>query len=258
TPEQMAGPACGTSPGPSCTNVAGMQPATVQQVINVANACGGRPGFNVCGLVVTGGTEPGHACGPTSHSAGYKVDLGINSALDTYLKGWLGQPTSVRGGDSGGPVRNDSCGNEYVQESNHWDIKVKTACGTVTPPPNNPTPRTWPPSTQTFQYFGNAIRVNNVASGQENFFAFNFAAGQGTTLAAVAYQIPGTPDGTDTITVYGPNDSIVAGPESCSTFYCIARVNNAAPGLYHVIVVQTFSATPPNPSVGAFGANMSL
>jgi hypothetical protein len=136
TAEQMTGPKCGTSPGPSCTNVAGMQPATIQQIINIANACGNRPGFNPCGVQVTGGTEPGHACGTYSHEKGYKVDLWQTTGLNTYLEKF--SLTGQRGGHFSGPIRKDTCDNEYVKESSPtiWDITVKALCGTTT---SNPT-----------------------------------------------------------------------------------------------------------------------
>jgi hypothetical protein len=106
--------------------VGGMQQATIQQIINIAVACGGV--LNRCGVIVTGGTEPGHESGQYSHGTGYKVDLTLNSAmLNAYLQKL--PLTGERGGDSGGPIRTDSCGNQYVQEANHWDITVTKACG---------------------------------------------------------------------------------------------------------------------------------
>jgi hypothetical protein len=132
----VAGPACGGTP-PSCTNVANMQDATIQQIINIATACGGV--LNRCGVQVTGGTEPGHACGTYSHANGYKVDLTQNSAtLNAYLQKF--PLTGQRGGDSGGPIRIDTCGNQYVQEANHWDITVTKACGTSTSGSTAPSP----------------------------------------------------------------------------------------------------------------------
>lgn len=109
------------SDGQGCTNVAGMQAATVSQIINIANSCG-----NGCSVIVTGGTEPGHASGTYSHGNGYKVDLSqSNSVLNSFLQTL--PLTGQRGGDSGGPIRS-TCGNQYVQESNHWDITVHQVC----------------------------------------------------------------------------------------------------------------------------------
>lgn len=108
-----------TSPG--CTNVGGMLPSTVQQVINIKNSCGG------CSVVVSGGSEAGHAPGPHSHGTGYKVDIRANSSLNAFLKGLT--YVGVRTGDHSGPAYTDSCKqNQYVQESDHWDITVLGAC----------------------------------------------------------------------------------------------------------------------------------
>ncbi|MDB5194935.1 MAG: peptidoglycan-binding protein [Parcubacteria group bacterium] len=115
-------PACADgSGGQGCTNVGGMRQATISQVININNACNG------CGAVVTGGSEPGHASGQYSHPSGYKVDLrNTNGALNALLNGLT--HTGQRGGDSGGPIFKDACGNEYVNESDHWDITVYQPC----------------------------------------------------------------------------------------------------------------------------------
>jgi len=114
-----AGTACGGTP-PSCTDVGGMQSATISQVINIANSCSG------CGVVVTGGNEPGHACGTFSHGNGYKVDIRPSSGLDSLLESMRSEGT--RTGDGPGPAYADSCGNQYVRESDHWDITVTSAC----------------------------------------------------------------------------------------------------------------------------------
>ncbi len=105
------------SSGRGCTNVGGMQSATVAQVIAIKTACGSS-----CQVIVTGGTEPGHASGTYSHGNGYKVDLGLNPTLNAFLEKL--PLTGQRGGDAGGPIRSDTCGNEYVKEASHWDIKI--------------------------------------------------------------------------------------------------------------------------------------
>jgi len=108
------------SDGNGCTTLAGMREATLQEIIDTKRACG-------CEVVVTGGTEPGHAPGSMSHANGFKVDLRPNSRLDSFITG-----TYVRDADG------SSCGNRtpcyvdprtnttYVRESSpiHWDITV--------------------------------------------------------------------------------------------------------------------------------------
>lgn len=103
----------------NCTSLNGMRASTVTQIINIKNACRS--------LTVTGGTEPGHSSGTYSHANGYKVD--VSTAADSCLQtaGRLTR-TGRRGGDYGGDIYVDSCGNEYVRESNHWDITVFRTC----------------------------------------------------------------------------------------------------------------------------------
>jgi hypothetical protein len=112
------------SSGSGCTNVAGMRPATVAQIIAIKEACG-----DSCNVQVTGGTEPGHAAGLYSHSTGYKVDLALNATLNAYLESLTS--AGIRTGDNPGPAYTDRCiqnGNQYVKESNHWDITVYSTC----------------------------------------------------------------------------------------------------------------------------------
>lgn len=113
---------CADKRNPQCTSLDGMKENTVDQAIAVKEACG-------CTVVVTGGTETGHAGGPTSHSAGYKIDLGVNTQLDAYIRSLT--PSGTRGSDA---RYKDRCGNEYVRETspNHWDITV--TAGVCSPP----------------------------------------------------------------------------------------------------------------------------
>ena len=134
------------SNGQGCTNVGNMREATVQQIINIAEHLGCTAASrSTCPVVVTGGTEPGHAPGTYSHANGYKVDLRQTAEVNTYLQSFA--LTGQRGGDSGGPIHEDTCGNQYVQETNHWDITVFRACGGTAengPPPGGPQPVTCP------------------------------------------------------------------------------------------------------------------
>lgn len=111
------------STGQGCTNVGGMQGATVQQIIALNGICGGK-----CGITVTGGSEPGHAKGTYSHGNGYKVDLRLGTPIDGIIaqqKYYVGQRT----GDHPGPGYTDNCGqNQYVKESDHWDATIKAYC----------------------------------------------------------------------------------------------------------------------------------
>jgi hypothetical protein len=111
---------CSDRTNRTCTSLDGMRQDTISQAITVKSACN-------CSVVVTGGTEVGHEGGTQSHSTGYKIDLGAGGSLDTYLK------TLTRAGSRGNdPTYVDKCGNEYVRESDHWDITVNR--GVCNPP----------------------------------------------------------------------------------------------------------------------------
>jgi len=118
---------CGVGTPPSCTNVEGMQEATIEQVINIAKAIGSTKDKKY--ITITAGTEPGHACGEKSHSGGYKVDLSLTSfVLNNYLKGMT--LAGKRTGGEPGDIYWDRClgGNQYVLTSDHWDITISSVC----------------------------------------------------------------------------------------------------------------------------------
>jgi len=97
------------------TNLGGMQEATVNEVIQLKQDCG-------CSIVVTGGTEAGHASGGYSHATGYKADVGVNPALDNYITNnfaYVGNRLSDRS-----KLYRSPSGGIYARESNHWDILI--------------------------------------------------------------------------------------------------------------------------------------
>lgn len=100
-----------------CTDLEGMRPATVNDVIGLKSSCG-------CEITVTGGTEPGHAAGAQSHANGYKVDIRPTSDLDAYIQNNF-TPIGSRGGAHGGDqYKNPADGAIYTREGDHWDITV--------------------------------------------------------------------------------------------------------------------------------------
>jgi len=72
-------------------------------------------------IVITGGTESGHTSGTYSHANGYKVDLRLNSTLDSYIENNFRRDGSV----DGYPAYRSPNGGLYVKEGNHWDVTVK-------------------------------------------------------------------------------------------------------------------------------------
>ena len=98
----------------NCTSLDGLQPNAVSGALQMQESCGG------C-LVVTGGTEAGHAGGLYSHASGYKLDFQINDRLNNYIQGW---GTPVDRGD--GPTYtngNISCTRESSPP--HWDCTYR-------------------------------------------------------------------------------------------------------------------------------------
>ena len=97
---------------PPDTMLQGLQAGIAQEIVNVKNACG-------CTVIITGGTEPGHASGTYSHANGNKIDLGLNSALNTYIETHFPKST-VR--SDGAQQYTSSSGAVYAKEGDHWDI----------------------------------------------------------------------------------------------------------------------------------------
>ncbi|MDP3772460.1 MAG: hypothetical protein Q8Q94_03770 [bacterium] len=97
-----------------CTNIAGMRSATLNRVIQLKNDCG-------CDILVTGGTEGGHAAGEVSHSTGYKVDVRPSGKLDDYIKR---NYTNIGVRSDGAAQWRAPDGAIFAREENHWDITV--------------------------------------------------------------------------------------------------------------------------------------
>jgi hypothetical protein len=94
----------------SCTSLDGVKENTLNRIIELQRNVG-------VPLIVTGGTEAGHAAGTYSHSNGYKIDLRPDPALNTYITTNFTQigPTKYR----------DPAGNTYYRHPpDHWDITI--------------------------------------------------------------------------------------------------------------------------------------
>ncbi len=124
-----------------CTDVGGLQPATISYAKKIRLACG-----TFCSAtMITGGSELGHASGAQSHASGYKIDLADTPQLDTFACGGPCRTPPVgkiydsgqlkyagqRAGDGGGPSYEDGCGNVWVRESTHWDVLVTRDCENI-------------------------------------------------------------------------------------------------------------------------------
>lgn len=95
----------------TCTSLEAVRAATVADVIALKQRSG-------CPVVVTGGTEVGHAPGRYSHHRGYKLDIKPNDCINRYITREH-VLDGIRG--DGAPLYRDS-GTVYARESDHWDI----------------------------------------------------------------------------------------------------------------------------------------
>ncbi|RBL86781.1 hypothetical protein DDE05_08150 [Streptomyces cavourensis] len=96
----------------TCTSFEQMRRTTAEGTVALRRASG-------CAILVTGGTETGHANGTYSHWNGYKVDFSPQSCISNYIT-----RTFTRIGDRGdGAAQYKSAsGNVYAREGSHWDV----------------------------------------------------------------------------------------------------------------------------------------
>jgi hypothetical protein len=110
---------CSDRNTPTCTSFEGIRQATIDGAITLKNASG-------CSLLITGGTETGHADGTYSHWNGYKLDLSRTTCLTSWIHNtytYIGP----RSGDGAAQYQAAS-GNVYADEGSHWNVTYYT-CG---------------------------------------------------------------------------------------------------------------------------------
>ncbi|WP_125640504.1 hypothetical protein [Nonomuraea sp. WAC 01424] len=98
-----------------CTSLDSVRAGTIARVIDLKHDSG-------CPVMVTGGTETGHAPGLYSHGNGYKLDITHNACIDRYITRHH-QRTGVRG--DGSALYRSASGTVFADESSHWDILFK-------------------------------------------------------------------------------------------------------------------------------------
>jgi len=96
---------------PTCTSYEGILSGTVDGVITLKNASGASS------LVITGGTEVGHASGTYSHYNGYKVDVRHTTTLDNYIHTAF---TRIANRSDGYPQWQAASGNIYCVRVLHF------------------------------------------------------------------------------------------------------------------------------------------
>jgi hypothetical protein len=97
---------------PHCTSFDGLRPSTLDGVLRLRET-------SRCGLVISGGTERGHAGGPYSHGAGYKLDILPNHCLNRFVRHHY-RRIHTRG--DGAPLYQDAGRSLFAREPSHWDI----------------------------------------------------------------------------------------------------------------------------------------
>ncbi|MGC9499253.1 peptidoglycan-binding domain-containing protein [Streptomyces sp. WG7] len=102
----------------NCTSLQGIRVGTVNGVISLKKKSG-------CKVVVTGGTETGHAGGKYSHWNGYKIDISHTPCVTNYIQSHAKK--HHKRGDGAWVWRVTSGGKavvDYADErrANHWDI----------------------------------------------------------------------------------------------------------------------------------------
>jgi len=103
---------CSTRSNPKCTSLDQINSNTINGLIAFKRASG-------CSVVVTGGSETGHASGTYSHYNGYKADISLNACVDKYITSNF-QNIGKRG--DGAMQYKNSAGSIFAKEGNHWDI----------------------------------------------------------------------------------------------------------------------------------------
>ncbi len=109
---------CASKHRPNCTSYTAIRAGTVAQLIRLKRR-------SKCPIVVTGGTETGHAHGRHSHGSGHKVDIATNGCIDAYIRRThrrVGtRPDGAALYRSGNTARSDI----FARERDHWDITFR-------------------------------------------------------------------------------------------------------------------------------------
>ena len=96
-----------------CTSLEGIRASTIRSAVDLKNDC-------ACSVIVTGGTELGHAGGSESHASGAKLDFQRNSALDNFIETHY-QYVGLR--SDGARLYRTPNGAVFAKEHDHWDTK---------------------------------------------------------------------------------------------------------------------------------------
>jgi hypothetical protein len=98
-----------------CTSFDGLRPTTLDGVLRLRDT-------SRCGLVISGGTERGHAPGPYSHAAGYKLDVLPNRCINRFVRRHYRR---VHTRADGVPQYRAGDRSLFAREPSHWDITFR-------------------------------------------------------------------------------------------------------------------------------------
>jgi hypothetical protein len=99
-----------------CTSFDGIRPATLYGMLQLKDA-------SRCGLVISGGTEAGHALGRFSHGGGYKLDVLPNRCINHFIRGHYKRvPTRGDGAAQYRTAHRAADRIMFAREPSHWDI----------------------------------------------------------------------------------------------------------------------------------------
>ncbi|MEU5880863.1 hypothetical protein [Spirillospora sp. NPDC047279] len=98
-----------------CTSFDGMRWGSIDGLIDFKEDSG-------CRLVVSGGTERGHAPGRYSHGKGYKIDVMPSRCTDRHITRTY-RHVGQRG--DGAELYRSPAADVYAREDSHWDITFR-------------------------------------------------------------------------------------------------------------------------------------
>ncbi|MEV4168052.1 hypothetical protein [Nonomuraea sp. NPDC049709] len=95
-----------------CTSLDSVRTGTIAKAIALKQRSG-------CPIMVTGGTERGHAPGHFSHGNGYKLDISHNACIDRHISK-NHDKAGIR--SDGARLYKSGSGTTFADEGDHWDI----------------------------------------------------------------------------------------------------------------------------------------
>jgi hypothetical protein len=103
---------CSNRYRPGCTSLEGIRRGSIAGLLAFKRR-------SHCRIIVSGGTERGHAHGRFSHWNGYKIDVLPNRCVDRYITRRF-RHVGTRG--DGAALYRSRSGGVYANEGSHWDL----------------------------------------------------------------------------------------------------------------------------------------